>query len=200
MSFKEWYALCEHWPRAPPDKLKRSYKTRGLFTVISKLESRKIKWNFSDFLLLSPLPQNGKILCSATRTSKRKGLSFYEILFSFRLLVAEGYSRFADRFDRILNKALVEIPMDHTSVEGCVTRWAPHDEDRTTWDPATATKCQYARKVARSFLRWTENNLCLDNLSRGGTSVTKGIARKFDNVIDFMWNSKYCEDEEPWIF
>ncbi|CBY37017.1 unnamed protein product [Oikopleura dioica] len=111
------------------------------------------------------------------------------------LLIAKGYTRFADRFDRILNKALDAIPMEHTNVDNCVTLWAPHFEDKTAWDPATATKCEYARKVARSYLRWTENNLCLDNINRKGTGVTHGIETKFNNVIDFMWNSKFCDEE-----
>ena len=52
----------------------------------------------------------------------------------------EGYDRFADRFDRILGKALDAIPMAETSVDGCSNLWAPFSEADDAWDPATGTR------------------------------------------------------------
>ena len=143
-------------------------------------------------------PPRKRISISETKISKRNLLSYSLLIFKyvFRLLRDAGFTRFADRFDKLLNNALDLIPSEHISVEGCQEVWLAN-EDRTAWDPATATKCQYARKVARSYRRWAENNLCLDTLPRGGTSLTNKLGRKFDIVIDFMWNSKFCVDESP---
>ena len=58
----------------------------------------------------------------------------------FSVLRDEGYTRFADRFDRILGKALNAIPMDETSVDGCNNLWAPFSEADDAWDPATGDK------------------------------------------------------------
>lgn len=58
----------------------------------------------------------------------------------------------------------------------------------------SATKCEYARKIARSYYRWAQMNVCLDDVSNRQKAT---ITRKYENVINYMWAHKLCEDETP---
>ena len=60
----------------------------------------------------------------------------------------------------------------------------------------SATKCQTARKIARSYLRWAQINICLDELQSANRKKAV-IERKLENVINFMWAHQLCEDETP---
>ncbi|CAG5081962.1 Oidioi.mRNA.OKI2018_I69.PAR.g10003.t1.cds [Oikopleura dioica] len=110
----------------------------------------------------------------------------------------EGRNGFANRFDNKIKKAIRSIPEAHMFVKNCETAW-PEDEDAEADAPFnedSATTCQFGRKVARSYLRWVSNNLCLDDVPNA-TRKAKTIERKFDNVINLMWKDIYCADEEP---
>jgi len=80
--------------------------------------------------------------------------------------------------------------------EDCMNIWGLPVEDYDSFDPDTATKCQTARKIARSYLRWAQMNICLDELPSANRKQSV-IERKFENVINFMWAHQLCEDETP---
>jgi len=51
------------------------------------------------------------------------------------------------------------------------------------------------KSLDRTFDELKTTFASMDNINRKGTGVTHGIEIKFNNVIDFMWNSKFCDDE-----
>ncbi|CBY36799.1 unnamed protein product [Oikopleura dioica] len=80
--------------------------------------------------------------------------------------------------------------------EDCMNVWGLPKEEDDSFDPDTATKCQTARKIARSYLRWAQMNICLDELQSANRKKAV-IERKLENVINFMWAHQLCEDETP---
>ena len=103
--------------------------------------------------------------------------------------------RFADRFDEYVQKGVGKINLNRIGVEGCANVWGLDFDEEDDFNPETATVCEYARKIGRSYLRYTQKFLCLDEYNRNGFSMKKRITRRFNKVIDFAKSQKICTEE-----
>ncbi|CAG5081660.1 Oidioi.mRNA.OKI2018_I69.PAR.g9933.t1.cds [Oikopleura dioica] len=108
-------------------------------------------------------------------------------------LDAEGRTRLSSRYDQFLQNALDAVPEDNLSVDGCQNVWGIDDESDDSFDPATATHCEYGRKLARNYLRLVKKDLCLDGLERGGKSLRNNIEKKFAQVVKFTRARDFCQ-------
>ncbi|CBY18009.1 unnamed protein product [Oikopleura dioica] len=102
--------------------------------------------------------------------------------------------RFADRFDEYVEKGVSKINLNRIGVEECANVWGLDFEEEDDFNPETATPCEYARKVGRSYLRYAQKFLCLDGYQRDG-AMKKRITRRFNKVILFAKSQKICTEE-----
>ena len=103
-------------------------------------------------------------------------------------------ARFAERFDGFVQKGVDKIPLQHTGVEGCENVWGIDTEESDDFNPETATACEYARKIGRSYLRWTQKFLCLDSFNRKGVNIKKRVTNRFNRVIEFSRAQDFCNE------
>merc|ERR1712037_246686 len=71
--------------------------------------------------------------------------------FGAKLREMDFGDRFADRFDEYVQKGVNKIALNRIGVEGCQNVWGIEFDEEDDFNPETATICEYARKIGRSF-------------------------------------------------